>query len=165
MKEHWSTHPVRRHAQQRGGFALLDAILGGVLLGIGLTVVLTIGSRSLNNQTEGEMRLTASWLADETLSMILVEGPDRYPRLYDLSGAFDEPFEYFQYDINIDMKESTLPAHVAVLVTWPGARAPVLIEADVAPRQGDLFQPREPIEPIERQQRWDDYYDALEEGT
>lgn len=145
--------------------ALLDAIIGGVLLGIGLTVVLSIGSRSLNNQTEGEMRLTASWLADETLSMIVVEGPDRYPKLYDLSGSFDEPFGWFQYDIDIDMKEPTHPAHVSVLVTWPGARAPVLIEADIAPRQGEQPHPREPMEPLERQQRWDEYFDALEESS
>ncbi len=155
--------PTKHRHHNRRAIALLDAIIGGVLLGVGLTVVLSIGGRSLNNLAEGERRLTASWLADETLSMILVEGPDQYPKLYDLDGTFEAPFDGYNYAIDIDLRESSLPAHVTVLISWPGARAPVQIEADIAPRQGEEFQPREPIEPIERQERWDAYRDALEE--
>lgn len=152
---------------QRRGVALMDAMIGGILLAIGLAVVLSIGSRALNNHQEGEHRLQAAWLADELCSMILVEGPEQYPQLYDLSGEFDPPFEQYFYDIDIDNREAALPAHVVVVVSWPGARTPVEIDTYIAKRQsyeGEVAPPREPVDVIERQQRWDDYHDALEES-
>lgn len=146
----------------RRGFALLDAIVGGMLLGVGLTVVLGIGSRALSNQAEGEMRLQASWLADELLSMVLVEGPDKYSHLYDMHGDFDAPFDQFEYEINIDDRGPSSPSFVSVFITWPGARSPIVIETYISKREGDPFQPREPVDEIERQQLWDDYHDQLE---
>lgn len=139
-------------------------MVGGMLLAIGLAVVLSVGSRAISNQTEGEHRLQASWLADEILSMILVEGPDKYPHLYDMNGQFEAPFDQFFYDINIDDRGVTLPSFVSVQITWPGARTPVVIDTYIAKRQGEQLQPREPIEEIDRQQRWEDYHDALEES-
>ena len=35
------------HRHPRRGFALMDAIVGGVMLGIGLAVVLTLASRAI----------------------------------------------------------------------------------------------------------------------
>jgi len=162
------TKTIRRtQPSTRRGIALLDALIGGVLLGIGLAVVLSIGSRALNNHQEGERRLQAAWLADELCSLILVEGPEQYGRLYDLSGAFEPPFDQFLYDIDIDNREPALPARVRVVISWPGARSPVDVETYIAKRKGYEDEPeplREPVEVIERQQRWDDYHDELEQS-
>ncbi len=43
----------RLHHRRRG-VALLDALVGGAMLGVGLAVVLSVTSRSLSTQTDGE---------------------------------------------------------------------------------------------------------------
>ncbi len=60
----------------RKGFALVDVIVGGAMLGIGLGAIISVTARSLTQQSDGERRLVASWLADELLNMVLLEGPD-----------------------------------------------------------------------------------------
>ena len=53
----------------RRGFALMDVIVGGVMLGIGLAVVLTLASRAIASQAQGERQMVAAWLLDELLAM------------------------------------------------------------------------------------------------
>ncbi len=59
----------------RRGVALMDAIVGGVMLGIGLAVILSLASRAMAMQANGAKQITAAWLADDLLAMVLVEGP------------------------------------------------------------------------------------------
>ena len=59
---------TRRHR----GVALMDAIIGGVMLGVGLAVVVSLASRSIAIQAQSQHLLTAAWLVDELLAVVLV---------------------------------------------------------------------------------------------
>ena len=151
-----------RRRIRRRGMALADAIIGGVMLGIGLSVILSVACRSLATHTDGEKRLVAAWLADELLTMVLVEGPDNYPMLYDTSGSFAPPFEEFSFEVDIDTPDRGMPYRVTALVQWGRrARDAVLVDTLIARRLGDPEQLREPYEPVDREARY--YEDELEE--
>lgn len=142
----------------RRGIALMDAMIGGVLLAIGLAVLLSIAGRALAAQADGERRLAAAWLADEVLNMVLVEGPEAFKQLYDTSGRFDEPFETFTYDVDIHDNGIGLPFNVTAIVRWRHGRhdRQIEVEAVIAARLGEEEQPRAPLEPIDREARWYD---------
>ena len=108
-------------------------------------------------QTNGEHRLTASWLADEILTMILVEGPERYPRLYDVNGRFNEPFADFAYQVNIENLGRGAPYRVIASVRWSDRSNDVVrVDTLIAVRIENEEQLREPMERIDRIER---YYD------
>jgi hypothetical protein len=135
----------------------VDAIIGGVILGIGLSVMLSLTSRSLRMQADGEKRLTASWLADELLTMVIVDGPDNFPKRNDTSGRFTAPFETFGFDVDIEYLGKGLPYRVNAAVSWSDRPADaVRVETLVALRTGEPEQLREPHEPVDRMAR---YYD------
>jgi len=141
----------------RRGIALIDAIIGGVILGIGLSVMLTVTSRALRMQADGEKKLTASWLADELITMVLVDGPDNYPKRNDTSGHFTAPFEDYGFEVSIEYLGRGLPYRVNATVSWSDRPSDaVQVESLVALRTGDPEQLREPYEPVDRLSR---YYD------
>lgn len=148
-------HPVARHR----GVALVDVIIGGVLLAVGLAVIISLATRSLRTQTDGEKQLIASWLADEYLSMVLVEGPVNYPKLYDNHGHCEPPFEEFEYDVNIEDRGLHLPFRVLATISWPSGRGnrQVQVQTLISERGGDPYQPRAPLEPVDRIDRWYEY--------
>ncbi|HRP63439.1 MAG TPA: hypothetical protein PK400_09120 [Phycisphaerales bacterium] len=150
----------RRTAPNRRGMALLDVIVGTVMLGIGLAVVVSISSRSLAGQRDGEMRMVATWLADELLSMVLVEGPVDYRKLYDLNGSFYPPFEDYAFDITIEDIGIGQPFRVTAKVSWLTGRAvqSIEVQAYIAERGGDPFEPRAPKEWLDREGR---HYERL----
>jgi len=154
----------RSTPQRRRGIALADAIVGGIILGIALTAIISVATRSLDMQADGEKRLTASWLADELLSMVLVEQPDEYPLMYDTEGRFAPPFDAFTYDVDIEELGRGLPYHVSVEVHWSGrSRDAVRVESYIALRvlRQDEPEPlREPFEPVDRDARY--FEDELE---
>ncbi len=146
----------RRPAHRRG-FALMDVIIGSVMLGVALSVVISLSSRSLASQTDGEKRVVAGWLADELLSMVLVEGPVDYPRMYETAGYFDEPFGEFWYDLEIEYRGRHAPHRVTATVSWPSGRGrqDISVQSRIMERDDqDLFLPREPLEPIDRERRY-----------
>ncbi len=144
-----------RPRSHRRGVALLDALVGGAMLGVGLAVVLSVTSRSLSTQADGEKRLAAAWLADELLTMVLVEGPDTYPMLYDTSGSFGSPFEAFTYDVGIESLGRGAPYRVSAVVRWADReRDAIRVETLIALRNGEPEQPREPFEPVDRLERY-----------
>ncbi len=140
------------------GIALMDAILGGVMLGVGLAVVVSLASRSIAIQAQGQKQLTAAWLVDELLAMVLVEGPVDYPKLYASNGRFEFPFEDYQYEVQIEDIGLRQPFKVTASVRWPHGRDFRQAQAQtyIAQRLGDPDQPRIPVEPIDRIGR---YYD------
>ena len=149
----------------RRGFALVDVIIGGVMLGIGLAVIISLNSRSLANQLEGERQLTASWIADELLSMVLVVGPADYSKTHDMAGQCEAPFEDFDYELNIDDQGATEPFRVTADVRWNGQGGVrgIRVETFIARRNGDQPESREPDdmiemrmpkEPVDREKRW-----------
>ena len=155
----------RTGRRTRRGVALMDALIGGVLLGIGITALLSLSSRSISMQRDGERRLQAAWLADELMNTILVEGPDDYSKQFAASGRFDPPFEDFRYESRIDFQGERLPHEVTVTVTWlggGGARR-VVLDAEIAERKGEEARldadpeiSRRPRETLDRQQRWEE---------
>ncbi len=150
--------PMSRVRHTRRGIALMDVILGGVMLGIGLTVIVSLASRSIAMQAQSQRQLTAAWLVDELLAMVVVEGPVVYPKLYSTTGQFDFPFEDYSYEVVIDDIGLRLPFRVTAFVRWPHADDFRQVEAQtyVAERLGDPNQIRMPLEPIDRIGR---YYD------
>ena len=145
----------------RRGLALIDVIIGSAMLAIGLTVVISMSSRSLLNQSNAERQITASWLGDELLAMALVVGPDEYEKAYPDSGRFDPPFEQFSYEITFDGPSFFLPVDVQAKVFWDvaGTEHSVVLETVIARRHGEEID-REPVEPIDREAR---YWEEIEE--
>ncbi len=146
----------------RRGVALMDAIIGGVMLGIGLTVILSLASRAIAMQANGARQITAAWLADELLAMVLIEGPVDYPRLYATHGPFDFPFEDYEFDLDIEDIGVRQPLRVTATVRWPHGPnyRDVQVQTYIAQRMGDPLQTRAPLEPIDRLGR---YYGEDEE--
>lgn len=142
----------RRLQHARRGIALMDVILGGVMLGIGLTVVVSLASRSIALQAQAQRQLTAAWLLDETLAMVLIEGPVDYPKLNATAGRFDFPFEDYEYEVVIDDIGLRQPYRVTAFVRWAHGADFRQVEAQtyIAERLGDPNQIRMPLEPIDR---------------
>ena len=137
---------------------MIDVIVGGVMLGIGLAAVITVTSRSLASQMEGERRLVASWLADELLNMVLVEGPINYPKLHDTFGTFEAPFEKFEYEVEIQELGQRQPFQVIAYIRWEKARGigEIAVETLIADRLAEESVSRMPIEIIDRESRYFD---------
>lgn len=150
---------------RRRGFALVDVILGGILLSIGLAAIISLASRALKAQTDGEKRMTAAWLCDEMLALVIVDGPVNYPRLHDSSGTFDFPFQDFAYDLEIESQGNGLPYLVTASVSWQAGRGvnAVQVQTLIAERKDDPDEIRAPEEPIDRDERW--YGEEEETGT
>ena len=145
----------------RRGFALMDVIVGGVMLGIGLGVVLTLASRAITAQAQGERQLVAAWLLDQLLSMVVVEGPLEYPHTPPTNGQSDLPFAGFHFAINLEDLGVGQPFLVTATVRWPRGREERQVQAQtyIAPRFVDPENPYEqriPVEPIDRIGRWYD---------
>lgn len=151
-----------RCGRRRTGFSIPEVIVGAMILGIGLATILAATSRALNNQTRGERMQVASWLADELLTMVLVEGPETYLTGRSSEGAFDGEFADFTYEIAIERVNEHEPFRVAVAVGWPPYDLSSLVEVRtwVAVRRGEEEEPvpRIPPEPIDRFERY--YEDA-----
>jgi hypothetical protein len=142
------------------GLALLDVIVGSAMLAIGLVVVISMSSRSLSRQTNAEQQITASWLADEILSMILVVGPDEYAKAYPDSGRFQPPFETFYYEIEIEDESQYMPLNAVATISWDaiGGEHSIHMQTLIARRHGEVVA-RVPAEPVNREER---YWDAID---
>jgi hypothetical protein len=62
------------HLATRRGWALIDVIIGGVILAIGLAAVISIAERSLAMQQRSERELLAAQLLDGLLNEVLSVG-------------------------------------------------------------------------------------------
>jgi len=149
-------------SRQRG-FALMDVIIGATILGVGLAVVISISSRSLARQAEAEKQITASWLADELLTMVLVEGPDIFEKVHPPRGVCESPFEAFSFEIELEDDGELLPVHVKATISWDaiGGRHSSVIETIIARRFGEPV-PRAPAEPVDREARYWEEIEARE---
>ena len=146
--------------RNRRGLALLDVIVGSAMLAVGLAVVISMSSRSLVRQVNAEQQITASWLADETLAMILIVGPDEYAKTYPDRGRFDPPFESFYFEIEIEDESLYMPVKAVATVSWDavGGSHSIHMETMIARRHGVLVA-RIPAEPVNREEL---YWDAID---
>ena len=137
---------------RRRGFVLVDGIVAGVLLGVGLTVIIGLTGAAIAAQAHGESLQTAASLADERLAMVVALGPERFEAEGELSGRFPDPDERFRFEMDIEEEGAGNPYYVSVEVIWGDRqRERLFIETFVAPRQGDEPDPdREPDRPVDR---------------
>ncbi len=143
---------MNRRSVSHRGFALIDGVVAGIILGTGLAVVLGLVASAVSAQTRGEALQTAAMLADERLSMVLAMGPVRYEDEGETAGTFPPPYERFEFDLSIEPGEAGDPFFVSIEVSWSERdRDAIVIETFIAPRQGDEPDPeREPERQVER---------------
>ena len=133
----------------------MDAVIGGVLLSIGMVAVLSVGGQAMTMQRRGEVDVRAASAMDEILSGILTEGPVDYPDIHPMNGAFEfgSPYEDFQFSIEIEPSGAGIPALVRVTLVHETGREYVM-ETMIAEKRGEEPDPiRVPLEPIDREGR------------
>lgn len=138
------------------GFALVDAIVGGILLGMALTAVIGLTGSAISAQAKGEQLTTAAALVDERLNLVLATGYEAYPSAFPLKGPCDPPFEAFTYEVTITPQGEGNAALVRAEVKWRGSGKPqsLAVETMIAPRVGDDPDPdRKPAEAEDRAAR------------
>lgn len=140
---------------ERRAFALLEVIIAGVVLAIGLGAVVSLASRSLMEQQRGERGVVAAALLDQLLAEILVEGPVDWPKQHDTSGTFESPFDGYNYEVVIEEAEPGYPCEVMAIVHDDAGRG-YRCATRIAIRAGEEPNPeRMPSEPFDRQSYWD----------
>lgn len=145
----------------RRGVVLLDVLVAALILAIGLAVTMSLASQSLIGQGLSERRITASWLADGLLGMVLAEGPQRYSMRQPAEGRFDAPFSDFDFRVEIRSRGDWVPYEVTATVSWSERGGPMQVQVQTlaAPRQGeeDDWSHWRPDEPLDREARtWDE---------
>lgn len=143
---------VKRSATRRG-VALIDAIVGAVVLGISLAAIIGLGGQAARSQSHGEELQVAAMLADEQLNLVLARGPDDYAKRFPVRGQCEAPFERFGFELAISGGTGGAPYRVRTKIAWPsgGDSRSLVIEAFIAPRPGDDPDPiRYPGAPVER---------------
>lgn len=139
--------------RNRRALALVDIVVGVVLLGIIVVTLLNLMSRSVSAQTMGEQMQTAAMLIDEQLNLVLARGPDNYASRFPAEGVCEAPFESFRYRLDFAGGSGGTPYTVKATVFWinGGRERSETIEALVAPRIGEDTDPiRQPDTVIER---------------
>lgn len=140
----------------RRGFALMEVVIAGMVLAIGLAAVLSLAARGLAMQQRGEREVAAAALLDELLSLVLAEGPEDFPKLHDLSGNCDEPWQDFEYELTIDAGGLGDPYEVLAIVRDPAGRS-YRVATRMAARGGEDPTPdRAPNVPLDRRARDDE---------
>lgn len=150
-----TTRPPSRFRTRlaRSGTALIDIVVATVLLGICLAAMITIVTRALSSQTDGEQIQTAANLIDEQLNLVLMRGADSYASRYSAEGVCDPPFDSYRYHLDISGGTSGTPYLVRCTVFWPSAlgERSAAVETLIAPRLGDNPDPdRTPTETLDR---------------
>ena len=140
----------------RRGFALIDVIIAGIILAMGLTTLYTITSNSLRMQKQGEVQVVAASLLDTLLGTVLTEGPLDYPKLHSTTGQFDPPFEDYEYQVRLDDPGEGAAVHVKATVSHASGIA-YSCETLIAVKLGEEPDPlREPEEPLDRLLRYEE---------
>ncbi len=134
------------------GFALVDGIVAGVLLGSALAVIIGLAGRALSSQRLGAELHKAAMLADERLHLVLAMGPERYESVFDMRGVCEAPFGDFRYEVDLDAGEGGVPYTVEVVI-YRGRDNGVLARVQTlmsAARGEDPYPERQPEKVIER---------------
>lgn len=143
--------PRRR---RRRGFALLDVLVGGILLSIALVSVLGVASAAMRSQMLGEEMARAAFLLDEVLNEVLMVGPARYRQdNFPMEGErADYPGMRFELQIEPPSRDSA-PYRIVATARWQsgGRERTLVIPTMIAPLRGDEPDPeREPETAIDR---------------
>ncbi len=142
-------------SRAHSGFILVDVIVAGVLLGIGLATIIGLTGAAIASQRQGEELQVAAMLADEQLNLVLAVGPEAFGSRFPTRGPCAEPFQKYSYAVTLSARGGSEPYVVDAEITWRsgGRDRSLVIETLVAPRRGEEPDPeRKPEETLERQQ-------------
>lgn len=143
---------VRR---SRRGWALIDVVIGGVILGIGLAAVVSIAERSLAMQQRSERELVAAQLLDGLLNEVLATGVVEWQLTRASDGAFDAPFESWQWELDIRKQGLGDPYQVLALARDEKGTE-YRVDTLMAPRPDNVEEPeRAPEAPLDREARYE----------
>lgn len=136
----------------RRAVALVDAIVGVIILGVSLSVILSLTGQAISSQRVGEEIQNAAMLADEQLNLVLARGPDDYAKSYPIEGDCDEPFTPFHFKLQIDGQGDAAPYKVRCTISWDssGRQRSITIDTLIAARPLVNQIDRQPTEPVER---------------
>ena len=138
-------------SRRRRGFALMDVMVGGVLMGIGLVAIVGLGERALRGQIRGEDMSRAALLLDELLAEVLMNGPDSYESRFPTSGTCESPYDGFDYELTIEDQGVGMPYVVNATVWWNDGLQTESVVTWMAARLGEEPDPeRAPEERVER---------------
>lgn len=139
---------------RRRGVALVDALVGSILLGAALAAIIGLAARAIGLQSRGEELQVAAMLLDEHLNLVLARGPDDYERSFDVEGPCEAPYGGFRYNLVFSGGQGGDPYRVRATVTWSsgGRTRSESIETLMAPRRGEDPDPqRRPEDPVLRE--------------
>ena len=145
---------VKRARPDQRGFALVDAVVGGVLLSLVLMTFVSLTGRAVGEQRRGERLGDAARLADEQLELVSALGPEDYPGLIGTSGEFDEPFDAYRWETRFSTMRGQQDLYrVEMEVFWgDGDRErSILVETLVAVPRGERVEgERRPTSTVRR---------------
>jgi len=147
------TRPSSRRA-----VALVDAIVAVIILGVSLTVILSLTGQAISSQRVGEELQKAAMYADEQLNLVLARGPDDYAKTYPVSGDCDPLTDgipetpVYRYKLSIEPQGETAPYQVRCVITWDssGRERSISVDTLIAARTLVNQLDRQPTEPVER---------------
>ncbi|MEK6702601.1 MAG: hypothetical protein AABZ53_10075 [Planctomycetota bacterium] len=137
----------------RRAVALIDVIVGTVLLGVTIAVLMSLLGQATASQAMGEQMATAARLIDEQLNLVLARGPDNYATRFEAEGVCEAPFEGFRYRLTFTGGTGGQPYVVRSTVLWDSGSVErsASVEALIAARLGDEADPeRKPTENVDR---------------
>lgn len=143
-------------ARPARAFALLDAIVGAILLGVALSVIIGLSAQAVRSQRQGQELATAANLADEQLKLVLSRGPDDYAKRFPVDGRCDAPFQDYRYRLRFTSATTGEPYAITAEISWADARGQqtLAIQTLMATREaaeGAESDPiRRPEQPIDR---------------
>ncbi len=147
----------------RRGFALIDAILGGLLLAFGLAAVVTLSQRSLVMLQRGEREAVASALLDELLGQVVAEGPIEFARRRPVVGKCDAPWNEWSFAIDLSSNgEGDAWDVVARVQDINGVEHRCATK--VAARSASDVPERKPEQPIDRKDRFEKKHETMKNG-
>lgn len=123
-------------------FALVDVIVGAIIVGVSLAVIISLTGRALSSQKRGEELTVAAGLADETLQLVLARGPDDYAKRFPIEGPCEAPYADYRFKLVFAGGSTTVPYHVTATISWGaaagGAPQSIVVETLMASRDGGL---------------------------
>jgi Tfp pilus assembly protein PilV len=139
--------------RQRQGVVLVDVLVATILLGVSLSVLISLTGRALSLQKQGQQLQIAAMLLDAQLNQVLSRGPDDYQSRYQVEGPCEEPYSNYQYRLDFSEGEGGDAYRVVCVVSWVdgGVTRSETVETMMSARLGDEPDPdRRPEQPALR---------------